>query len=323
MVTPDQRARAKAIQRRTGLPFHVATRCLPERVRHPTYVLYGFFRLADQVVDDVDSAPPDTQRATLHRYRDGALGRCDPEHPIVASMADVVRTHDIPATEVEAFIDAMLADVDSEGYGSLSDLDGYMRGSAVAVARMMLAVMDPPDARAARPHADALGQAFQLTNFLRDVREDRADLGRVYLPEAVLDRHGASIEDLDAERANTAVAAAVRELLGETERRYRRGVAGIGSLPSDCQFGVLLAAVYYAQYHRPIRRGGYDVLGDPPSLSRRHLAMLVGRTAASWLRHRDPERVFYAISPLEPDVDPRRRNRRTVSAPGGVSLESD
>ncbi|MFW6448376.1 MAG: phytoene/squalene synthase family protein [Halobacteriota archaeon] len=323
MVTRAHRTRAKAIQRRTGLPFHLATRFLPERVRHPTYVLYAFFRMADQVVDGTAWTSPVARRATLKRYREGALGRRPPADEIIGAMAEIVDSNGIPPAEIETFIDAMLEDVDHRPYRTLAELDGYMRGSAVSVGRMVMAVMAPADPLAARPHADALGEAFQLTNFLRDVREDRDELDRVYLPVEVLERHGGDLASVEGDRADPALVDAIEELLVETERRYREGVAGIDLLPSDCQFAVLLAAVYYAEYHRQIRNAGYDVLADPPSMSRARLGALVVRTAVSWWRHRDPERVFYAVSPVDPMPEPIPTEAPRDVAAVGPTVDSD
>ncbi|MFC6726409.1 squalene/phytoene synthase family protein, partial [Halobium palmae] len=78
MVSHRQLRRSKSIQQRTGKTFHLATRFLPKRVRHPTYVLYAFFRLADEVVDDPDGdLTPAQQRARLRAFRERALGRTE------------------------------------------------------------------------------------------------------------------------------------------------------------------------------------------------------------------------------------------------------
>ena len=74
MVDGTQLAESKAIHRRTGTTFYVATRLLPKRVRHATYVLYAFFRVADEIVDDPNGPPPDEQREQLDSLRVAALG---------------------------------------------------------------------------------------------------------------------------------------------------------------------------------------------------------------------------------------------------------
>lgn len=86
MVTDRQLRRSKTIQQRTGSTFHFATRLLPERVRHPTYVLYAFFRVADEVVDGADDLPPAEQRERLERLRAEALGRRETDDPVLAAF---------------------------------------------------------------------------------------------------------------------------------------------------------------------------------------------------------------------------------------------
>ncbi len=303
MVHPDSITLAKRIQRSTGRTFHLTTRVLPERVRHPTYVLYGFFRLADQVVDDTDPLPPTEQAALLTEYEQSALGNRETNHPVLNAMADLVDRHAIDEREITEFIDAMRADIEPTPFARYRDLEEYLRGSAVAVAYMMLKVMNPPQLEAARPHARALGEAFQLTNFLRDVREDSLQYDRLYLPLETLKAHGVSPEEIHSLRFSEGVARVIETELDRTEDRYRVGVEGIKYLPADCRFAVLLAAVFYAEYHRMIASQGYDVLTKQPSFTRRRYAVLFIRTWFAWKRHDDPATVFYRVSPIDPPTE--------------------
>ena len=310
MVNDEQLARTKAIQRRTGRTFHVATRFLPRRVRYPTYVLYAFFRVADEVVDDADGAPPDEQAERLEALRAQALGERPPEGPVLEAFHEIAAEHDIPDAEINAFVDAMKSDIDTDRYESYEDLEAYMRGSAAAVGVMMTEVMDPDRKEGAIPHAIALGEAFQLTNFIRDVREDAVELDRVYLPEATLERHGVTADQVERLEFTPAFADAVREELRRTERLYREGVEGIKYLPEDCQFPVLLAAVLYADHHRLIRACEYNVIDNEPSLSRPRKLWLAAKTRWHWQWNRDPEAVFRRVSgislPEAPTTEPDR-----------------
>ena len=298
MVSDDRVARSKAIQRRTGRTFHLATRVLPERVRTATYVLYGFFRVADEVVDDVDpdEADPAAQRETLERLREAALGRREADDEVVAAFSEVREREEIADADVDAFVDAMLADVDKDRYETYDELETYMDGSAAAVGRMMTALMDPSDESAALPHATALGEAFQMTNFLRDVREDVVERDRIYLPLETLETYGVPAQQVLDLEFSESFADAMRHEVQRTEGLYQEGVAGIDTLPEDCQFAVTLSAVLYADHHRLIRDRGYDVLSETPSLSRRRKLSLFARTALNWAVLRDPEAVFYRVS---------------------------
>jgi phytoene synthase len=295
-VDESQLTEGKAIHRRTGQTFYYATRLLPKRIREQTYVLYGFFRIADEVVDGDNDLGPAEQRARLEEIREAALGEREADEPVVAAFSELRERNGIPPEEVNVFVDAMVADIDTDRYETAADLAAYTRGSAEAVGHMMTAIMDPDDPEAARPHAAALGEAFQLTNFIRDVREDIRDLDRIYLPLETLRSHDVDVKDIRRCDPTPEFRQAVRAELLRTENRYRKGVAGIEYLPRDCQFAVLLAAVLYAEHHRLIRGQDFDVLTKRPSLSTTRKLWVVAKTWWHWRRLGDPVAVFRRVS---------------------------
>ena len=296
-----QHKRAKAIHRETGQTFYYATRLLPERIREQTYVLYGFFRIADEVVDDGAGKPPARQREELEDIRDAALGRREADEPVVAAFSEIRAEAGIPDREVDEFIDAMLADIDTDRYETYEDLEGYMRGSAAAVGNMMTAIMNVERPETARPHAMALGEAFQLTNFLRDVREDIRELDRIYLPMETLEQYDVTPDQIKREECTPEFRRAIRSELRRAEQRYRTGVEGIEHLPEDCQFAVVLSAVLYAEHHRLIRKQDFDVLSARPELSHPRKVWVVAKTWWNWRQYRDPVTVFRRVSAVPAD----------------------
>ncbi len=304
MVDDTQLARSKSIHRRTGKTFYYATKLLPKRVRNATYVLYAFFRVADEVVDDPGGLSKEAQRAELATIRDAALGG-ETDDEILAAFSELREQYGIPDSEVEQFIDAMIADTERSRYRSYEELEAYMRGSAAAVGVMMTHVMETDAVDSALPHARQLGKAFQLTNFLRDVREDLLERDRIYIPEETLEANGATVAAVERLEPTTGVRSAIRHELHRGERLYREGVAGIKYLPQDCQLPVLTAAVLYAEHHRLIRERGYDTLTDRPSLSSLRKLSLVLRTRWHWLWTKDPDAVFATVSGVPSPVDGR------------------
>jgi phytoene synthase len=314
MVDSTQISTSKAIQQRTGKTFHLATRLLPERVRHSTYVLYAFFRVADDVVDTTADRDPEVQRRELEAVRAAALGNADAEEVIgtalgederevLAAFRELADRYDIADEDVNRFVDAMLSDLETAEYDTYEELAAYMRGSAVAVANMMMDVMEVEDYETAAPHAAALAEAFQLSNFLRDVREDIDDYDRIYLPAETRREHGVTVDQLRRHEVTHGFREAIRAELARTEARYRDGVAGIKYLPSDCQFAVLLSAVLYADHHREIRALRCDVLSATPSLSTSRKLWLLAKTGALWAYYGDPETVFYRVSCISSPAD--------------------
>lgn len=298
MPNKSQLKRSKEIQRTTGRTFYFATLLLPKQIRQATYVLYAFFRIADDVVDDPDPPAQAVQREELERIRHEALGNTKPTDPVLEAFQTIRRQYDIPDSEIEEFIAAMEQDVTANGFATHDDLDGYLRGSSVAVAYMMLAVMNPENHDAAQPHAKALGEAFQLTNFLRDVREDITEYDRIYLPQSALRDHGVQEEQIKRLEFDEKFASMMEQELQRTERLYTHGVAGINLLPQSSQFGILLAAILYADHHQLIRKQGYDVLSHRPTLSLHRRVSLLLQTLWHWRRTGDPEQTFKIVSTI-------------------------
>jgi phytoene synthase len=295
MVDDEQLSRSRAIHRRTGRTFYYATRLLPERVRHATYVLYAFFRVADEVVDDAEGVDPEEQRRQLEEIRRAALTG-DTDDPVLSAFAELRAEYDIPDEEVDVFIDAMGTDIEKSRYRTYSEVEAYMRGSAAAVGVMMTYVMRPDDPEEAIPAARRLGEAFQMSNFIRDVREDIVERDRIYLPLETLESRGVTAEQVERLEYDEAFAAAIRDELQRTEALYREGVAGINLLPRDCQLPVLTAAVLYADHHRLVRERDCDVLAETPSLSTLRKIRLVIETRWRWFWTKDPEAVFATVS---------------------------
>lgn len=310
MVDSTQLAQSKSIHRETGQTFYYATRLLPERVRHPTYVLYAFFRVADEVVDNPGGLSPTERKDRLVEIREAALGREPTDDPVLSAFSEVRERYGIPDEEIEQFIDAMLTDIETSRYETYEALESYMRGSAAAVGVMMTIIMRTDDDESALPKARRLGEAFQLTNFLRDVGEDIDDRDRIYLPQETLETHGADPADIEAQRFTDEIGSAIEHEMKRAERLYREGVSGIKYLPVDCQLPVLTAAVLYADHHRLIREHGYDTVTRTPSIGTLRKLSLVAQTRWYWIWNKDPEAVFAKVSDIsmvEDDPTPKTR----------------
>lgn len=310
MVDSTQLAESKSIHRETGKTFYYATRLLPERVRQPTYVLYAFFRVADEVVDDPDGLSAAEQHERLVEIRDAALGREPTDDPVLSAFSEVRERHGIPDEEVEQFIDAMRTDIEKSRYGTYDELEAYMRGSAAAVGVMMTIIMKTDEDDSALPKARRLGEAFQLTNFLRDVGEDIVDRDRIYLPQRTLEACDADPADIERQRFTDELGAAIEYEMRRAERLYREGVSGIKYLPVDCQLPVLTAAVLYADHHRLIRDRGFDTVTETPSIGTVRKLSLVAKTRWYWIWNKDPEAVFAKVSEIsmvEDDPTPKTR----------------
>ncbi|MFM7321529.1 MAG: phytoene/squalene synthase family protein [Armatimonadota bacterium] len=275
----DDLALCRAITHRHARSFSAGIRCFPARVRAYTYGLYGFVRLPDDIVDERGLSDADAHRelsAWIDRWHtclaDG--GRSD--EPVFRAMSWVMRCCHVPRSCTDDFFAAMLADTSTKSYRTYDDLRGYMHGSASIVGEMMCHLVGCGDPDAI-PYARRLGDAFQMTNFLRDVSPDWHDRGRLYLPLDELSAFGVEVEDIARGRVTPAWKDLMRFEIERTRALYAAARPGIALLPPDCRFGVALAADIYGAILDRIEDADYDVFSARVSTSSWRKASILGR----------------------------------------------
>ena len=252
----------RRLHRRHDPTYYWATRRLPRPVRPATHALYGYVRTADEIVDGPARPPtPEARRAALDRWeaalRDGRrAGRS--AHPVVSALVDAGERHDLPLGELGPYMRSMRIDCGRVRIATWEELLDYMDGSAGSVGRIMAALLDVP----ARHRADfgRLGQAFQLTNFVRDVREDLA-LDRVYLPAADRERLGVEERALAAPRATAEVRALVAENVGRARGLFAAAEPAVAAAPASVRSGIRMACAAYGRILGRAEAASYDVLG--------------------------------------------------------------
>jgi 15-cis-phytoene synthase len=179
--------------------FAYGIRLLPQPKRLAMSALYAFSRRVDDIGDGGlpaadKSARLEETRLLLDRVRHGKVDEDDTD-PVAVALTDAARRYPIPLDGLDELIDGVLMDVRGETYETWDDLRTYCRCVAGAIGRLSLGVFGTqpgaPGAERAAEYADTLGLALQLTNILRDVREDAAN-GRTYLPADDLAKFGCS-----------------------------------------------------------------------------------------------------------------------------------
>ncbi|GAA2338541.1 presqualene diphosphate synthase HpnD [Streptomyces caniferus] len=187
----------EAITGQQARNFAYGIRLLPSDKRQAMSALYAFSRRVDDIGDGA-LEPADKQRrledtrAVLARIKDGRIEEDDTD-PVAVALTDAARRFPLPLDGLDELIDGVLMDVRGETYETWDDLRGYCRCVAGAIGRLSLGVFGTvpgaPEADRAAEYADTLGLALQLTNILRDVREDAGN-GRTYLPAEDLAKFG-------------------------------------------------------------------------------------------------------------------------------------
>lgn len=308
----------RALNARHGKTYFLATRLLPVARRPAVHALYGFARWADDIVDTCDPAWHTGRRVAALAELRGALrtGLRDgnSREPVVLALADTARRYGIEHAYFHDFMTAMRADLTVTDYATYADLCGYTYGSAAVIGLQMLPVLGTVVPREeAQPHAAALGVAFQLSNFLRDVGED-LDRGRVYLPADLLAGHGVDRELLrwsrDSGRPDRRITAALREFEALTRGVYRQAAPGIGMLDPVSRPCIRTAFVLYGGILDAVARDGWSVLHRRAVVPRRRRAVVaadgLARVAAARLRARralpagPPSPVAAPVAPSRP-----------------------
>jgi phytoene synthase len=257
-----------------GTTYFWGAALLPRRQRRHVYAVYALCRLADDIVDEplqqggaTPPDPPDRRglsdgsaadvAARLAAFADSfrtALVERTSDDPVLAAVVHTVISCGIESECFDRFFGAMAMDLTTTSYETWEDLLGYMEGSAAVIGEMMLPVLEPTSP-AARAPARALGLAFQLTNFLRDIDED-LDRGRVYVPQSELREFGV---DLGTRRASPELKAFLGYQIERNRALYRYADEGIALLPPRSARCVGTARVLYAQILDRIEGQGYDV----------------------------------------------------------------
>lgn len=275
-------ARCRQLNARHGRTYFLATRLLPVERRTAVHALYGFARWADDIVDDLDRHRTAEERDRLLRCLESDLAHGlrtgGGDEPVVRAVADTAERYSIEHTLFADFLVSMRSDLQVTDYATYADLRAYMHGSAAVIGLQMLPVLGTVVAREeAAPHAAALGVAFQLTNFLRDVGED-LDRGRVYLPADLLAAHGVDRSLLEwsrrTGRRDPRIRAALIAAEAMTREVYRHAEPGIAMLDPRVRPCIRAAFTLYGGILDAIAEQEYSVLQRRAVVSR-------GRRAAT------------------------------------------
>jgi phytoene synthase len=251
-------AECRRLNKRHGTTYYWSTMLLPAVKRHHVHALYAFCRYADDIVDDLGPAPVEQRAAALAAFGerffcDLAAGASD--DLVLKAVVHTVRAFDIDPDTFRRFLRSMTMDLTVERYETYDDLRVYMDGSAAVIGEMMLPILEPPDLAVAAPPARALGEAFQLTNFLRDIAED-LDRHRQYVPQEDLARFGV---DLTERRCSPEFVALMRFEIARCRELYRVAETGIAALPGRSARCVAAAHELYGRILERIEAQGYDV----------------------------------------------------------------
>ena len=232
---------SKFITRTYSTSFSLGIKLLDKNIHDAIYSIYGFVRLADEIVDTFHDFPKAEMLDEFKSETYKAINRKISVNPVLHSFQNVVNQYNIEIKLIDLFLKSMEQDLNDIKYSNKA-YDEYIVGSAEVVGLMCLKVFVNGDQNLYNELEDParkLGAAFQKVNFLRDVKADYQDLGRTYFPGVDLDSFTAS-EKLEIER--------------DIEKDLKCALEGIKRLPSSSRLGVFVAYRYYLSLFKKIKK---------------------------------------------------------------------
>jgi 15-cis-phytoene synthase len=270
-------ARCAAITRQASSNFYYAFMLLPVERRRALYAVYAFCRFVDDIADDDNNTNP---ASMLARWRDELhnVFAGTPTRPVSRALAENVARFNIPRSYFDEVIDGVEMDLSRRRYETFDELSLYCRRVASAVGLICIEIFGYSNP-STRVYAEKLGLAFQLTNIIRDVRED-AERGRIYLPLEDLRRFAVKETDLLEGIYNERFRALMAFEASRARNFYREAAQ---ALPPEDRPSMLAAEamrlIYSALLER-IVRSDYRVFDRRHSLSTPRKLYLVGRAWA-------------------------------------------
>jgi len=233
---------SEVITKRYSTSFSIATSLLESEKRRAIYALYGFVRLADEIVDSFEGFDKAYLLSKLGEDLDYALRTGISTNTVLVAFVDTVKRYKIDKSHIEAFLVSMERDLTQSEYKSQNELNSYIYGSADVVGLMCLKIFCNGDEglfnHLSLP-AQRLGSAFQKVNFLRDLKSDMNDLGRFYFPEIVG-------KEFDLESKH--------KIEISIESDFKEAWRGVGQLPGRSKLAVSIAYFYYFSLFKRIKR---------------------------------------------------------------------
>ena len=280
-MTPDEYCQDKAVQ--SGSSFYYSFLFLPPERRRAITALYAWCRELDDVADSQGDRGVARRKLDWWAQEVRDLYAGAPTHPVTRALQPFLAPFGIQRRQLMEVIDGMRMDLDDVRYLDFESLKLYCRRAAGVVGEMSAGIFGYSDAQTL-VYADRLGLAFQLTNIIRDVGED-ARMGRVYLPQQDLIRHGLSRQQFLSGRAGLEEQPAFRALMAEQAARardaYREAFAALPEVDRNRQRpGLIMAAIYVALLDE-IERSGYAVLNQRIALTPLRKFWLACKTRAT------------------------------------------
>jgi phytoene/squalene synthetase len=233
---------SKLLTKKYSTSFSIAVGFLSKEMQDAIYSIYGFVRLADEIVDSFHHVNQEQMLDNFEQNYKDALINGMSMNPVLNSFAQTVKKYNIPSHLIDSFLKSMRIDLQKQTYLNASELDEYIYGSADVVGLMCLMVFASGNDEVyndLKKPAMKLGSAFQKVNFLRDLKFDIEHLDRSYFPQFDLRNFNEDIK---------------YGLIKDIENDFEQAKLGIKALDGKCKLAVYIAYVYYRQLLRNLKK---------------------------------------------------------------------
>ncbi len=255
---------ASRYMKKYGTSYYYATLFFPRTMKEKVMTLYKFVRIPDLVVDNKNISDDDA-RAKLNAMRDEreiAYNQQDSHHTVRWDAVSLFHDSKIPFELSRTFWQAMLQDAEKKTYDTYSELQDYMNGSAMVVGEMMCHIMWVTDEQTMH-YAKKLGEAMQMTNFLRDVKEDWLEFGRIYMPEEWLHKYSLSYRHIKdfcySDCVNDQRPVFMAYCIQHCDALYEEARLWLKHLPPRSQKAIYMSLKLYQQILRKIEHTQYNI----------------------------------------------------------------
>ena len=233
---------SKLVIKKYSTSFYFSSSLLSKTVRQDIFNIYGFVRLADEIVDTFHDYPKKELLEDFEKELWRSIENKISLNPILNSFQFTVNKYSIPKDLISSFLDSMKMDLEKKEYDSVEEYKKYIYGSADVVGLMCLKVFVEGSENQydeLSEFAISLGSAFQKVNFLRDLKNDSNILNRVYFPNVNM---------------NNFTEESKKEIILEIEKDFKNAVKGIVKLPKNSKFAVYIAYRYYLKLLKKLKR---------------------------------------------------------------------
>ena len=276
----------RALNAKHGKTYFLATRLLPKAKRPFVHALYGFARFADEIVDDLNSPLNFDERvAKFKKWKNQTqadLKSNKSDDPIVKALIFTINRFEIDLAYFDAFLKSMEMDLTVSEYQTFDDLMEYVYGSASVIGLQMVPILGASDLKQASEAAEALGTAFQLANFIRDVGED-LDRGRIYLPISELKQFGVTPESLRERVVTPQLREALKFQINRVRELQRKADQGIPLLYPESRPCIEAASELYCGIVDEVENINYEIFNKRAKTSNfRRLKVALPALIRAW-----------------------------------------